>query len=45
MRRDLAMHEFWRWLFMGFAFGVGFTLAQLALTGLLSILGRGRSGP
>ena len=41
------MQDFWHWLVVGFAFGVGFRLAEYALAGLLGLVGRGaaRGGP
>ena len=40
------MTEFVKWLVIGFGIGVGFTLAQLAVTGTLSLIGRGKAvGP
>ncbi len=37
------MQEFIHWLVVGFSFGCGFTLGQLALTGLLALIGRGKT--
>ena len=41
------MQDFWHWFWIGFGAGIGFTVGQWLLNGLLGLLGQGaqRKGP
>ena len=41
------VQDFWHWFWIGFGAGIGFTVGQWLLNGLLGLLGQGaqRKGP